>query len=400
MDIVTTVAPPPRPLARFIRPSLVVGALSLLAVVALSDVRDIDEWQAVVEVPPQSFEDTPLSASLKLQTTQGALRVHGQAAVGDVRIAAIDGAATLGDEAIDIAPSTLELATPQGRVAVQGRIPFDATAALALTLQTEGLSVAAEAAPALQIAGRVQLGGRPDALILAPDVSLRREGWPQARATGRIAQRDGAWWAEALQLKARDSLLALDGALTPTADATPLRLRLQQFDPALLLPDWPGNIDADLVWTGAYGDPGLDGELRIERLQGELRSRALQGEGIIVLAEKLGVQIVDDPATQLEGAPAGYHQKTLVAQLAQAVFGSFHLGFILITVVTALILVLAANTAFNGFPVLGSILAQDSYLPRQLHTRGDRLAFSNGIAFLSLSALLAIWAQLGLQRAA
>jgi hypothetical protein len=51
--------------------------------------------------------------------------------------------------------------------------------------------------------------------------------------------------------------------------------------------------------------------------------------------------------------------------------------------VTALILVLAANTAFNGFPVLGSILAQDRYLPRQLHTRGDRLAFSNGIVFLA-----------------
>ncbi len=109
--------------------------------------------------------------------------------------------------------------------------------------------------------------------------------------------------------------------------------------------------------------------------------------GIIVLAEKIGVQIVDDPATQLEGAPADYHQKTLVAQLAQAVFGGFHLGFVLITVVTALILVLAANTAFNGFPVLGSILAQDSYLPRQLHTRGDRLAFSNGILFLSVVAI-------------
>ena len=51
---------------------------------------------------------------------------------------------------------------------------------------------------------------------------------------------------------------------------------------------------------------------------------------------------------------------------------------------TALILVLAANTAFNGFPVLGSILAQDRYLPRQLHTRGDRLAFSNGILFLAV----------------
>jgi Amino acid permease len=109
--------------------------------------------------------------------------------------------------------------------------------------------------------------------------------------------------------------------------------------------------------------------------------------GIIVLAQKIGVQIVDDPTTQLVGAPADYHQKTLVAQLAQTVFGSFHLGFILITIVTALILVLAANTAFNGFPVLGSILAQDRYLPRQLHTRGDRLAFSNGILFLSIAAI-------------
>ncbi|BDB43364.1 DNA-binding protein [Mycobacterium kiyosense] len=113
--------------------------------------------------------------------------------------------------------------------------------------------------------------------------------------------------------------------------------------------------------------------------------------GIIVLAKKIGVQLVSDPLVQLAGArEAGYFQKTLVAQLAQTVFGSFHLGFVLITAVTALILVLAANTAFNGFPVLGSVLAQHSYLPRQLHTRGDRLAFSNGIVFLSAAALLAI----------
>jgi amino acid transporter len=112
--------------------------------------------------------------------------------------------------------------------------------------------------------------------------------------------------------------------------------------------------------------------------------------GIIVLAKKTGVQIVDDPARQLVGTPPRYHQKTLVAQLAHVVFGSFQIGFLLIAAVTALILVLAANTAFNGFPVLGSVLAQHSYLPRQLHTRGDRLAFSNGIVFLSVAALLAI----------
>ena len=69
-------------------------------------------------------------------------------------------------------------------------------------------------------------------------------------------------------------------------------------------------------------------------------------------------------------------------------FHDFPLGFYFITVATALILVLAANTAFNGFPVLGSVLAQDRYLPRQLHTRGDRLAFSNGILFLAGGAIL------------
>jgi len=109
--------------------------------------------------------------------------------------------------------------------------------------------------------------------------------------------------------------------------------------------------------------------------------------GIIVLAEQIGVKLVEDPETQLGGIPARYLQKTLVTQLAETVFGSFRIGFLLIATVTALILVLAANTAFNGFPVLGSVLAQHSYLPRQLHTRGDRLAFSNGILFLSAAAL-------------
>jgi hypothetical protein len=54
--------------------------------------------------------------------------------------------------------------------------------------------------------------------------------------------------------------------------------------------------------------------------------------------------------------------------------------------VTALILILAANTAYNGFPLLSSILAQDRYLPRQLHTRGDRLTYSNGIILLAVIA--------------
>lgn len=109
--------------------------------------------------------------------------------------------------------------------------------------------------------------------------------------------------------------------------------------------------------------------------------------GMIVLARATGVQIAERPLEQLVGAPPDYHQKTLIAQLANAVFHDFPVGLFLIAGVTALILVLAANTAFNGFPVLGSILAQDRFLPRQLHTRGDRLAFSNGILFLAFAAI-------------
>jgi amino acid transporter len=112
--------------------------------------------------------------------------------------------------------------------------------------------------------------------------------------------------------------------------------------------------------------------------------------GTIGLAMATDVHFADDPATQLVGAPADYHQKTILAQVAQAVFTNFPPGFYYVSFVTGIILVLAANTAFNGFPVLGSILAQNRYLPRQLYTRGDRLAYSNGILFLAVFATVLI----------
>ncbi|EON34351.1 MULTISPECIES: APC family permease [Gordonia] len=110
--------------------------------------------------------------------------------------------------------------------------------------------------------------------------------------------------------------------------------------------------------------------------------------GIVLLAGKIGAKYVMNPEQDLIGAPDGYQQKAMIAQLAHAVFDSFPPAFFFVATVTALILLLAANTAFNGFPVLGSVLAQDRYLPRQLHTRGDRLAFSNGILFLAIAAII------------
>ena len=96
--------------------------------------------------------------------------------------------------------------------------------------------------------------------------------------------------------------------------------------------------------------------------------------GITVLAMLLNAR------AQPDGDPS------VLSQIAAAVYGGSSPLFYLFQAATAAILVLAANTAFNGFPTLASILARDRYLPRQLHNRGDRLVFSNGIVLLAAAA--------------
>ncbi len=82
-------------------------------------------------------------------------------------------------------------------------------------------------------------------------------------------------------------------------------------------------------------------------------------------------------------------QETVISQIARAVTGRGPYYF-LIQFSTALILLLAANTSFNGFPLLVSILARDGYMPHQFAFRGDRLAYSNGIMALALMAIILI----------
>jgi len=93
--------------------------------------------------------------------------------------------------------------------------------------------------------------------------------------------------------------------------------------------------------------------------------------GSTIIAHRFGVVPVGD--------------QTVISQLAHGAFGGGPLYFG-VQFSTALILVLAANTAFADFPRLASILATDGYLPRQLASRGDRLVFSNGILMLALVA--------------
>jgi amino acid transporter len=111
--------------------------------------------------------------------------------------------------------------------------------------------------------------------------------------------------------------------------------------------------------------------------------------GVTFLAVHAGVHLAEDNATL--GLPADAVQPTVLAQLGQAVFGTNSFGFYALQIFTTAVLVLAANTAYNSFPIMGSVLGRDGYLPRQFGRRGDRLVFSNGILFLAgASALLIV----------
>ena len=103
------------------------------------------------------------------------------------------------------------------------------------------------------------------------------------------------------------------------------------------------------------------------------------------LALRTGVQVTGEDS-DLIGLPEGQTQQTVIVQIAETVFGGVGWLVAAVSIITAIMLLLAATSAFNGFPLLGSVLGRDGYLPRQLHTRGDRLAFSNGIILLALGA--------------
>lgn len=127
--------------------------------------------------------------------------------------------------------------------------------------------------------------------------------------------------------------------------------------------------------------------------------------GLTWLAAVVGVKYVADPATQLidpaaqtarpgmqpagsGGEPFVTHtdQDPVLGQLAQAVFSGFPFMFYCVAGIAALVLLVAANTAVEGFPGLASRLARDDFLPRQLAVRGDRMTFSNGILLLAGAA--------------
>lgn len=112
--------------------------------------------------------------------------------------------------------------------------------------------------------------------------------------------------------------------------------------------------------------------------------------GLTLLAIVTGVHYAENPCHLIGFDCTSAPQPSLMAQVAAATFGAGSIPFYVIQAATACVLLLAANTAFNGFPLLGAVLARDGYAPKSLNTRGDRLVFSNGMIILGAAAIVVL----------
>ena len=105
--------------------------------------------------------------------------------------------------------------------------------------------------------------------------------------------------------------------------------------------------------------------------------------GVSIISSRfIPLDIIDGVAKLPEGA--------ILVNMSSALFGAGSFGYFFVAITTFLILILAANTSYSGFPILLSVVSKEGYAPRQLSYRGDRLSFDNGILLLSAAAIILI----------
>ncbi|MDP8938467.1 MAG: APC family permease [Actinomycetota bacterium] len=136
--------------------------------------------------------------------------------------------------------------------------------------------------------------------------------------------------------------------------------------------------------SGAVALTGIeaiaDGVPNFRKPEAKNAATTLTIMGVILASLFVGVSVL---AHHLGPYPT--HDETVISQMGRAVYGGGPL-YVILQFATAAILTLAANTAYADFPRLSSIIARDSYLPRQFMNQGDRLVFSNGVVFLAVAA--------------
>lgn len=169
----------------------------------------------------------------------------------------------------------------------------------------------------------------------------------------------------------------------PSAESAGLQLPGgEPLDPFLLLTAFAAGTTA-LTGVEAISN----GVPAFKKPQSENAATTLAIMGALAISMFLGISLLTRLTHVVFEESA---ERTVVAQIAHAAFGGGPL-FYVVQAMTAAILILAANTAFQGFPRLSSVLAEDGFMPHQFNNRGDRLVYSNGIVILAVLASLLIF---------
>lgn len=141
--------------------------------------------------------------------------------------------------------------------------------------------------------------------------------------------------------------------------------------------------------SGAVALTGIeavaDGVPAFEKPEPKNASKTLMWMAVILGTSFFGLSVLAQKIQPIKDHE-GEIKITVLAQMAEQVYGGRNIFFYITQFATFGILILAANTAYADFPRLSSIIARDNFLPRQLMNRGDRLVFSNGIIFLGIAA--------------
>ena len=145
--------------------------------------------------------------------------------------------------------------------------------------------------------------------------------------------------------------------------------------------------------SGAVALTGIeavaDGVPAFEKPEPRNAAKTLMWMAVILGTSMLGLSMLAQKIQPIKDHE-GEIKVTVLAQMAEQVYGGKNIFFYIFQFATIGILILAANTAYADFPRLSSFIAQDNFMPRQLMNRGDRLVFSNGIIFLGIAASILV----------
>lgn len=234
---------------------------------------------ATLQVPEQDGAplglDGAIAAALSVERAGGGFVPSGRIAWRQRQLDVTGGAVTVRDNRLTFEALALTLA-PHGSLRLDGSLPLDAEAPMALDLTIEDFGLDAARTETARARGRIAIAGTRARPRFEPELVLSTPGWPEGRLRGRATVEAAGLRLEAIELAATDGRARIDGLYAWRGDSA-LRMSVSEFDPAGVAPDWPGRIDAELVLAGRIeaGRPraraylvALDGTLRGQRLAG------------------------------------------------------------------------------------------------------------------------------------